>query len=126
MICRMPVMSEPDHHRRDIERERERELVRRRAGYRLLVTKSRRRERSRRSPTIGAWVGTFGLVGWTVTVPTLLGLALGAFLDDRFGGQLRFTISFLLIGVVAGVATAWYWVRREIHVTDRHDTDRHV
>jgi ATP synthase protein I len=89
---------------------------RRRAGHRVIVAKSRRRELARRRPrsTVGRWVGSFGLVGWTVTVPTLLGLALGAFLDDRFGGRLRFTVTFLLLGVAAGSATAWHWLRREL------------
>lgn len=107
------MMNRPDDRRRSARR---RELERRRRGRRLLVAKSERRERAlrRRSPTIGSWVGTFGLVGWTVVVPTLLGLALGLFLDDRFGGRLRFTVSFLLLGVVIGSVTAWYWLRREI------------
>lgn len=102
----------------------DRELEQRRSGRRLLVAKSRRRERARRRRSrVGRWVGTFGMVGWTVTVPTLLGLALGAFLDDRFGGRLRFTVSFLLIGVMTGSMTAWYWMRQELEDRDRHHGD---
>lgn len=63
--------------------------------------------------SIWAFMGTFGLVGWTVAIPTLAGLALGVFLDNRTESERSFTIMFLVLGIALGCATAWYWIRRE-------------
>jgi ATP synthase protein I len=71
------------------------------------------RARQRRDESIWAWLGTFGLVGWTVVVPTLGGLALGLFLDDRVDGPVSFTITLLVAGAALGSVLAWYWVRQE-------------
>lgn len=84
---------------------------------RIVVGKSQRRDRARRrdDESIWAYLGTFGLVGWTVAVPTLLGLALGLFLDGRYSDPAgrSYTITFLVLGVAVGCGLAWYWVRRE-------------
>lgn len=82
---------------------------------RIVLRKSIQRERARRTgtDTIWSWMGTFGLVGWTVAVPTLLGVALGVFLDRRTGGSISFTITFLVVGAAVGATMAWYWIRRE-------------
>jgi ATP synthase protein I len=55
----------------------------------------------------------FGLVGWSVTIPTLAGIALGAWLDHRYPGQVSWTLTFLVIGVAVGCLNAWYWVQQE-------------
>jgi len=88
---------------------------------RIVSRKSIRRARARRrSPgTIWSWMGTFGLVGWTVTVPTLLGVAFGVFLDGRTDSSVSFTITFLVVGAAVGVTMAWYWVRKESEGGDR-------
>jgi ATP synthase protein I len=72
---------------------------------RIVVGKSVRRDTARRrhDESIWSYLGTFGLVGWTVALPTLLGLALGLFLDR----------TFLVLGVTVGCGLAWYWVRKE-------------
>lgn len=54
-----------------------------------------------------------GLVGWSVVVPTLLGAALGIWLDKRFTGSASWTLSLLIIGLLLGCANAWYWVQKE-------------
>jgi ATP synthase protein I len=45
----------------------------------IALHKSQRRERARRrgADNVWSWMGMFGLVGWTVAVPTLVGLASG-------------------------------------------------
>lgn len=82
---------------------------------RVVSAKSERRIRARERPneSIWAFMGTFGLVGWTVAVPTLAGLAFGVFLDNRTDSERSFAITFLVLGVAVGGATAWYWIRRE-------------
>jgi ATP synthase protein I len=55
----------------------------------------------------------FGLVGWSVAVPTVAGLALGIWLDARFPGRASWTLTFLVVGVALGCLNAWYWVKQE-------------
>ena len=93
----------------DVARERADEL------RRIVLHKSVRRARARRHghDNVWSWMGMFGLVGWTVAVPTLLGLAFGAFLDGRIDSSVSFTITFLVVGAAVGASMAWYWIKRE-------------
>jgi ATP synthase protein I len=78
--------------------------------------KAERKLRARGSEERNAWfwLGMFGLVGWAVAVPSLLGVALGLWLDRQWpAGQVSWTLTFLLIGVALGFLNAWYWVKRE-------------
>ena len=58
-------------------------------------------------------VGMFGLVGWAVSVPTLLGVAVGLWIDRSWPGPSLWTLTGLLVGVLLGCLNAWYWVTRE-------------
>lgn len=69
------------------------------------------KRQGRRSPLRG--VGLFGLVGWAVAVPTLLGVALGLYLDSVTEGGRSWTLAMLLAGVALGCFNAWYWVSKE-------------
>lgn len=68
-----------------------------------------KRERDR---TFWFGLGTFGIVGWSVAIPTLAGIAAGLWLDQRFPGRVSWTLSGLFVGVVLGSLNAWYWVQR--------------
>ena len=76
--------------------------------------KAERRERARREGRHTMWFGfgMFGLVGWAVAAPTLAGVALGFWLDERFPGDPSWTITGLVAGVVLGCLNAWWWVQR--------------
>jgi ATP synthase protein I len=71
------------------------------------------RGRAERRRSAWFWAGMFGLVGWSVAVPTLLGLYLGVKLDDWVPGPASWTLTGLLVGLAVGCLNAWYWVRRE-------------
>jgi len=77
-------------------------------------TKAVRKIKARRS-TQGVWfgLGMMGLIGWSVVVPTLLGAALGVWLDDHHPGNLSWTLTLLIIGLVIGCVNAWHWVAKE-------------
>lgn len=60
-------------------------------------------------------LGMFGLVGWSVAVPTLLGIALGLWIDGHFPSQYSWTLMLLLLGIGLGCFNAWYWVQQESH-----------
>jgi ATP synthase protein I len=68
-----------------------------------------------RKSTQGVWFGfgMMGLVGWSVVVPTLLGAALGIWLDNHHPGKHPWTLSLLVVGLAAGCLNAWHWVAKE-------------
>jgi ATP synthase protein I len=65
------------------------------------------------SRTIWYGLGMMGLVGWSVTMPTLLGAALGIWLDKHYPGNHSWTLMLLLIGLMLGCLNAWHWVAKE-------------
>jgi ATP synthase protein I len=54
-----------------------------------------------------------GLVGWSVVVPTLLGAALGIWLDKHHPGEHGWTLALLMAGLSLGCLNAWRWVAKE-------------
>jgi ATP synthase protein I len=68
-----------------------------------------------RKSTQSTWFGfrMFGLVGWSVVVPTLIGAAFGHWLDQRYPGKHSWTLTLLIIGLCLGCLNAWHWVARE-------------
>lgn len=77
---------------------------------------ARRKLKGRQQDRRTAWfgLGMFGLVGWAVAVPTLLGILLGLWLDERWPQErLSWTLTLLLLGVILGCLNAWYWVSQE-------------
>ncbi len=75
-----------------------------------------RRRRAQEEGHRSIWfsLGMFGLVGWSVALPTLLGLGLGVWLDRAYpSGRVSWTLTLLAVGAVAGCANAWHWVRSE-------------
>jgi ATP synthase protein I len=58
-------------------------------------------------------LGLFGIVGWSVVVPTLLGIAAGIWLDKKYPQSFSWTISLLFVGLFLGCLIAWQWVDKE-------------
>ncbi len=58
-------------------------------------------------------LGMMGLVGWSVVLPTLLGSALGQWLDKHHPGKHGWTLALLVAGLAIGCLNAWHWVARE-------------
>ena len=76
--------------------------------------KAARKLKARKS-TQGVWfgLGMMGLVGWSVVVPTLLGAALGLWLDNHHPGKQAWTLALMVVGLAIGCANAWYWVAQQ-------------
>lgn len=87
----------------------------------LIGAKERRKVRARRYFR-NTWFGfgVFGLIGWSVAIPTLLGIALGVWLDSRHPGHYSWTLMLLVAGLGIGCLNAWHWVSRE-HETIRRE-----
>ena len=85
--------------------------------------KARRRQHARSHPAQPLWSGfsLFGVVGWSVSIPTLLGIALGLWLDHRYTATHSWTLTMLALGLALGCFNAWRWIsheERNIHVDD--------
>jgi ATP synthase protein I len=78
-------------------------------------SKATRKLKARREGPREVWfgLGMFGLVGWSVALPTLLGIAVGIWLDTTWPGRFSWTLMLLCIGILLGCVNAWHWVKRE-------------
>ena len=78
-------------------------------------TQAARKRKAQRHAGQGVWFGfcMMGLIGWSVVVPTLLGAAIGIWLDNRYAGNYSWTLMLLFIGLLVGCLNAWHWVIKE-------------
>lgn len=77
-------------------------------------SKSDRKLKARKERnTIWFGLGMFGMVGWSVAIPSLLGIGLGVWIDTHFPSQYSWTLMCLVIGVALGCLNAWYWITKE-------------
>ena len=76
--------------------------------------KAARKLKARKSAQ-GVWfgLGMMGLIGWSVVVPTLLGAALGLWLDKHYPGKQSWTLALLVAGLTLGCFNAWHWIAKE-------------
>lgn len=74
-----------------------------------------RKIRARSGPTKSIWEGfaIFGIIGWSVAIPTLVGVAVGIWLDSSYPSPHSWTLTMIVIGAVAGCINAWHWVSGE-------------
>ncbi len=84
--------------------------------------KSRRKIKARKNKQKSVWfgIGMFGLVGWSVTIPALLFLALGIWIDSTYGGKYSWTLMLLVVGIAVGCLNAWYWIKSESESTQEN------
>jgi ATP synthase protein I len=85
--------------------------------------KAARKLKARARPDSGLWfgLGMMGLVGWSIAVPTLLGVVLGLWLDKHYDDQRSWTLALLLAGLITGCFIAWNWLSREGKAIDDDD-----
>jgi len=80
-----------------------------------IARKARQMQEARKRRRESAWygLGMFGLVGWSVAVPIVAGIALGVWIDGRWPGEMSWTLTLLFVGAVLGALNGWYWIQRE-------------
>ena len=85
------------------------------AGFSREIDAKAARKLKAQNSTQGVWfgLGMMGLIGWSVVVPTLLGTALGVWIDKRHPGTHSWTLMLLVIGLAVGCLNAWHWVAKE-------------
>jgi ATP synthase protein I len=84
-----------------------------------------RKLKAQRSATRSIWfgLGMSGLVGWSVTVPTLIGAALGIWVDQHYPSTYSWALMLILVGLIIGCLNVWHWVDSEFKEMQVEDTD---
>jgi len=49
-----------------------------------------------------------GVGGWVFVLPVVGGAYLGRYLDKKIGGDISWTITFILLGIAVGIYNVWY------------------
>lgn len=82
---------------------------------RVVGAKAARKLRVLRGGQQGVWfgLGMFGLIGWSVAVPTVAGCLLGLWWDRRHPGGHSLTLVLMAAGLCIGCANAWHWIAME-------------
>jgi ATP synthase protein I len=85
------------------------------AFSRQVGAQAARKLKARRGATRSIWfgLGMSGLIGWSVTVPALIGAALGIWVDHHYPSKFSWTLMMLLFGLLIGCFNAWHWVDSE-------------
>jgi ATP synthase protein I len=99
------------------------------AGKQLSQTvaqKEARKLKARREGHRNAWfgLGMFGVIGWSVALPTVLGIALGLWIDRTWPSQFSWTLMLMFVGVVFGCWNAWRWIVRERETIEREGEEK--
>jgi ATP synthase protein I len=76
--------------------------------------KEARRIKGKAQKDDGLWfgLGVFGVVGWSVVIPTLIGTAIGLWIDRTWPSRFSWALMLLVLGVGLGCLNAWYWVKK--------------
>lgn len=76
--------------------------------------KEHRKIRGRREGDKSLWfgLGVAGVVGWSVAIPSLIGVALGIWIDTTWPSRFSWTLMLLIAGVILGCFNAGYWVKK--------------
>ncbi|WP_442510421.1 AtpZ/AtpI family protein [Novipirellula sp. SH528] len=94
---------------------------------RQVDTKAKRKIKAMRRHDTGVWfgLGMMGLIGWSIVVPTLVGTAVGMWLDNRFPRGQSWTLMLLVAGLLIGCFNAWMWVSKEDKAMHEENEDEH-
>lgn len=84
---------------------------------------ARRLKQARDNPGVSPLrgLGAFGMIGWSIAVPTVGGAFLGLWLDRHMPQDFSWVLALILGGVVVGGFIAWAWISRE----SREEEDNH-
>jgi ATP synthase protein I len=88
-------------------------------------TKANRILKAQRENKLSTWAGfgLFGIVGWSVAVPTLAGVAAGTWLDKTYPQTISWTLSLLIVGLVIGCLIAWNFISKENKAMNQNNED---
>ena len=70
------------------------------------------RRRREGPPSFWRSVGMVGAIGWSVALPTLIGVAAGTWIDHHWPSRFSWTLMLLFAGLALGCADAWSRINR--------------
>ncbi|OIP74709.1 MAG: hypothetical protein AUK48_09130 [Oscillatoriales cyanobacterium CG2_30_44_21] len=110
-------MNNPDPESRKLDRKLRSNLRSPTSDFSKAIShKEQRKIHARKTkPYGGVWfgLGFAGLVGWSTVAPTMLGMALGVWIDRQFPSRFSWTLALMLAGLTLGCLVAWEWVSQE-------------
>lgn len=71
------------------------------------------RRKKEGQPNVWRSVSLVGLIGWSVVLPMLAGIALGHWIDRHWPSRFSWTMMLLVGGLAVGCAHAWSRIKRE-------------
>lgn len=79
------------------------------------IEKSARELLKARGEKGGFWhyASVIGVGGWLFALPVVAGAYLGRYLDGRLGGGISWTLTFIILGIAAGIYNLWYFLMRK-------------
>lgn len=71
--------------------------------------------RAKRQKAEYTWFGfgMFGLVGWSIVMPSMIGLGIGYWIDGKWESGYSWTLMLFFGGLLIGCLNVWYWVSKE-------------
>jgi len=111
----MPTKRPPSQRRARIQAD-----ISRKVGAKETRKLQARREKHR---TIWFGLGMFGMIGWSVAIPTVVGVAVGIWLDRAHPARYSWTLTLLVVGIALGCLNAWLWLSRERRAITRREEE---
>jgi ATP synthase protein I len=71
------------------------------------------RGRKEGPPSFWRAVAMVGAIGWSVALPTLIGVAAGTWIDHHWPSRFSWTLLLLAAGLIMGCLDAWIRINRE-------------
>ncbi|TYC55429.1 ATPase F0F1 [Marinobacter sp. BW6] len=89
--------------------------------------RARRLKKARDNPGVSPLrgLGAFGMIGWSIAVPTVGGAFLGLWLERTVPQDFPWVLALILGGVTLGGFIAWAWIGRESKEEEEQDHDDH-
>lgn len=70
------------------------------------------RARQERDRAFWRSVSLLGVVGWSIALPTLIGIAAGVWIDQAWPSRFSWTLMLLVAGLALGCVAAWTRIKR--------------
>ena len=82
------------------------------ASAKAIRRRAERMQQTRNEPKYSPLngLGVFGVIGWSVAMPTVAGAFLGMWLNRVAPQSFSWPIALILAGVVVGAMVAWSWI----------------
>ena len=83
--------------------------------FRNVNVREKRKIRSRGKNYDEVWfgLGMFGVVGWSVSIPTVIGAFVGIWIDLNWQGGYSWTLMLIVLGLMVGYINSWFWIKRQ-------------